>query len=116
MENPRRRLPADRARISDLILMRAHARLPVAGLRVTGDDVPYGEARMLQQTMKKWRGSNTRPAPSSGPHQSLTSADPVKAWHTTSAARIPAMSRSGDGAFVPGAYHYRLDCKDRPMS
>jgi hypothetical protein len=46
--------------------------------------VPYGLPRLFIQTTKKRETSNARPGPPrSGPHQSLTSALPVKAWQMT---------------------------------
>lgn len=55
-------------------------------LAVTGLAVPYGLPRLFMQTMKNLEVSNTRPGPPrSGPHQSLTSALPVRAWQITMA-------------------------------
>lgn len=53
-------------------------------LAVTGLAVPYGLPRLFMQTTKKRDRSKALPSPpSSGPHQSLTSALPVKAWQIT---------------------------------
>jgi hypothetical protein len=51
---------------------------------VTGLALPYGLPKLLRQTTKNLDMSNALPEPpSSGPHQSLTSALPVKAWQIT---------------------------------
>lgn len=61
-------------------------------LAVTGLAVPYGLPKLFMQTTKKRDTSNALPLPpSSGPHQSLTSALPVRAWQMTI-----ALSASGD--------------------
>lgn len=55
-------------------------------LAVTGLADPYGLPRLFMQTMKNLDVSKTLPGPpSSGPHQSLTSALPVRAWQMTMA-------------------------------
>lgn len=55
-------------------------------LAVTGLADPYGLPRLFMQTMKNLEVSKTRPGPpSNGPHQSLTSALPVRAWQMTMA-------------------------------
>src|SRR6266576_3758916 len=53
--------------------------LPVPELTVTGDAVPYGDPNTLAQKMKNRPASKAFPLPISGPHQSSTSALPVKA-------------------------------------
>lgn len=61
-------------------------------LLVTGLAVPYGLPREFMQTMKNLDVSKALPGPpSSGPHQSDTSALPVRAWQITI-----QLSRSGD--------------------
>jgi hypothetical protein len=61
-------------------------------LHVTGLALPYGLPRLFMQITKNLDISNARPGPPSrGPHQSLTSALPVKAWHMTI-----ALSRFGE--------------------
>lgn len=53
---------------------------------VTELAVPYGLPKLLRHKMKNLVKSNARPVgPIRGPHQSLTSALPVKAWHMTMA-------------------------------
>lgn len=53
-------------------------------MAVTGLAVPYGLPRLFMQTMKNLDVSKTRPGPpNKGPHQSLTSALPVRAWQMT---------------------------------
>lgn len=53
---------------------------------VTELALPYGLPKLLRHTMKNLVKSKARPvAPIKGPHQSLTSALPVKAWHMTMA-------------------------------
>lgn len=55
-------------------------------LAVTGLAVPYGLPSAFMQTMKNLDVSNAFPGPPrSGPHQSLTSALPVRAWQITMA-------------------------------
>ena len=53
-------------------------------LRVTGLALPYGLPKLLRHITKNLEVSNARPfPPKSGPHQSPTSALPVRAWHMT---------------------------------
>lgn len=62
-------------------------------LAVTGLAVPYGLPRLFMQTMKKREVSNALPGPPRrGPHQSLTSALPVRAWQMTMALSPLALS------------------------
>jgi len=61
-------------------------------LHVTGLALPYGLPRLFMHMTKNREISKARPGPpSSGPHQSLTSALPVRAWQITM-----ALSRFGD--------------------
>jgi len=61
-------------------------------LHVTGLALPYGLPRLFIQMTKNLDISNARPGPPRrGPHQSLTSALPVRAWHITI-----ALSRFGE--------------------
>lgn len=63
-------------------------------LHVTGLALPYGLPRLFMQMTKNLEISNARPGPPRrGPHQSLTSALPVNAWHITI-----ALSRSGESS------------------
>ncbi len=53
-------------------------------LQVTGLALPYGLPRLFKQITKNLVKSNALPGPPiKGPHQSLTSALPVKAWQIT---------------------------------
>jgi hypothetical protein len=64
-------------------------------LAVTGLAVPYGLPRLFMHTTKKRDVSKARPGPpSKGPHQSPTSALPVRAWQMT-------MTLSASGERVP---------------
>lgn len=55
-------------------------------LAVTGLALPYGLPKLLMHTTKNLDISKAFPAPPSiGPHQSPTSALPVRAWHMTMA-------------------------------
>lgn len=59
---------------------------------VTGLAVPYGLPRLFKHTTKNLETSKALPLrPSRGPHQSPTSALPVRAWHM-----IMALSAPGD--------------------
>jgi hypothetical protein len=61
-------------------------------LFVIGLPLPYGLPKLLKHTTKNLEVSNALPSlPSSGPHQSETSALPVKAWQMTM-----ALSPAGD--------------------
>jgi hypothetical protein len=59
---------------------------------VTLDTVPYGDPMTLPQKMKNLVGSNARPGPMSGPHQSSTSEEPVNAWQMTMTLSPAALS------------------------
>ncbi|KAK3994847.1 transcription factor/nuclear export subunit protein 2-domain-containing protein [Cladorrhinum sp. PSN332] len=78
-------------RTSSLMVVRGNSGpyCPLDGspsLAVTGLAVPYGLPRLFMQTMKKREVSKARPGPPRrGPHQSLTSALPVRAWQITMA-------------------------------
>lgn len=66
--------------------------LPLLGspsLAVTGLAVPYGLPRLFIQTIKNLDISKARPGPPiRGPHQSLTSEEPVNAWQMTIALSL----------------------------
>jgi hypothetical protein len=62
-------------------------------LAVTGLALPYGLPRLFMHTTKNRDVSKAFPGPpSSGPHQSPTSALPVSAWHITMALSPPGAS------------------------
>lgn len=64
----------------------------IPSLYVTGLALPYGLPKLFMQITKNLEMSNALPGPpNKGPHQSLTSALPVKAWHMTI-----ALSRFGE--------------------
>lgn len=80
-------------------------------LDVTGLALPYGLPRLFMQMTKNLEISNARPGPPSrGPHQSLTSALPVKAWHITI-----ALSPFGE-SFPLVLYASGMLCKVTPDS
>ena len=80
-------------------------------LHVTGLALPYGLPRLFMQMTKNLEISNARPGPpSKGPHQLLTSALPVKAWHITI-----ALSRFGE-SFPLVLYASGTLCKVTPDS
>lgn len=58
-------------------------------LFVTGLALPYGLPRLFRQIMKNLVTSKARPGPPiNGPHQSATSALPLRAWHMTRALSL----------------------------